>query len=177
MPTWTINGDATDRPYCDIDADLMPDIYYGRFSAANPTQLQAILDKTLMYDQFTMPDPSYLNEVVMIGGVDANYGQVWANGQINYGTTYYFNAAHGILSHTYLYPDSGSQDAAIIAEVSAGVAYANYTAHGSETSWSDPTFTQANVNGAAERRQVLPGGGQLLPDEHTTTTRECFGET
>ncbi len=43
----------------------------------------------------------------MIGGVDANYGQVWANGQINYGTTYYFNTAHGITSQTYLYPALG----------------------------------------------------------------------
>ena len=66
----------------------------------NPTKLQAILDKTLMYDQFTMPDPSYLGEVVMIAGMDGSFGSVWANGQINYGTTYYFNAAHGIHSHT-----------------------------------------------------------------------------
>ncbi len=62
-------------------------MYYGRLPATNPTQLQAMLDKTLMYDQFTMPDPSYLGEVVMIAGVDGSFGQVWANGQINYGTS------------------------------------------------------------------------------------------
>lgn len=176
MPTWTLAGDATDRPYCAVDADLMPDMYYGRFSATNPSQLQAQIDKTLMYDQFTMPDPSYLEEVVMIAGMDSGHGQVWANGQINYGTTYYFNESHGILSHTYLYPGSGSADAQIIADVSAGVAYVNYTAHGSETSWSDPTFTQANVNGLQNSgKYCLAVGNCCLTSSYDVG--ECFAET
>ena len=61
MPTWTVGGDATDLPYCNTEGDLCPDMLYGRFSATNASELQAILDKTLMYDQFTMPDPSYLD--------------------------------------------------------------------------------------------------------------------
>jgi subtilisin-like proprotein convertase family protein len=176
MPTWMINGDATDRPYCDIVGDQVPDIYYGRFSATNPSQLQAMLDKTLMYDQFTMPDPSYLNEVVMIAGMDSNYGQVWANGQINYGTTYYFNEAHDILSHTYLYPNSGSQESAIIANLNSGVAYANYTAHGSETSWSDPSLTQANVNALTNAGKYFLGVGNCCLTS-TYDYPECLGET
>lgn len=176
LPTWFINGDATDRPYCDIVGDQVPDIYYGRFSATNPTQLQAILDKTLMYDQFTMPDPSYLNEVVMIAGVDSGHGQVWANGQINYGTTYYFNEAHDILSHTYLYPQSGSQEAAIIANLSAGVAYANYTAHGSETGWYDPALTQADVNGLTNAGKYFLAVGNCCLTS-TYDYPECLGET
>lgn len=176
LPTFFEGGDATDRPYCCIDADLMPDMYYGRFSATNSTQLQAQLDKTLMYDQFTMPDPSYLGRVVMIAGVDGTYGPVWANGQINYGTTYYFNAAHGITSNTYLYPASGSSDAQIVANASEGRGYINYTAHGSETSWADPTFTQANVNGLANAGKYgLVVGNCCLTS--TYDTAECFGET
>ena len=45
MPTWFQSGDATDRPYCAVDADLVPDMYYGRFSATNPDQLQAQLER------------------------------------------------------------------------------------------------------------------------------------
>ena len=51
-------------------------MYYGRFSCSNPSNLQAMIDKTLMYDQFTMPDPSYLGEVVMIAGMESGHGQV-----------------------------------------------------------------------------------------------------
>jgi len=176
MPTWTLSGDATDRPYCCIDADVVPDIYYGRFSAQNPSQLTAILDKTLMYDQFTMPDPSYLGEVVMIAGMDSGHGATWGNGQINYGTTYYFNQAHGIYSHTYLYPNSGSSAALIIQNVSDGVAYVNYTAHGSTTSWSDPYFSQSHVNGLQNYGEYcLAVGNCCLTSSYEIS--ECFAET
>ncbi|MBM3317871.1 MAG: hypothetical protein FJY75_08450, partial [Candidatus Eisenbacteria bacterium] len=176
MPTWTISGDATDRPYCAIDADLIPDIYYGRFSATSTSQLQAILDKTLMYDQFAMPDPSYLGQVVMIAGMDSGYGQVWANGQINYGTTHYFNAAHGIYSYTHLYPASGGQAAQIVQEVSNGVSYVNYTAHGSTTSWSDPSFTQSNINNLQNYgKYCLAVGNCCLTSSYAIG--ECFAET
>jgi subtilisin-like proprotein convertase family protein len=176
MPTWDASGDPTDRPYCAIDADLMPDIYYGRFSATSTTMLQGILDKTLMYDQFAMPDPAYLGKAVMIAGMDGSFGQVWANGQINYGTTTYFNAAHGIYSYTHLYPVSGGQAAQIVQEVSDGVAYVNYTAHGSTTSWSDPSFTQANINGLQNYGEYCLAVGNCCLTS-TYDVGECFAET
>ncbi|MBN1824697.1 MAG: carboxypeptidase regulatory-like domain-containing protein [Candidatus Eisenbacteria bacterium] len=175
-PTFTEAGDATDRPYCAVDGDLMPDIYYGRLSATSTSMLQDILDKTLMYDEFTMPDPSYLAEVTMIAGMDGTYASTWANGQINYGTTYYFNAAHGITSNTYLYPESGSHAADIVSDVSNGVAYINYTAHGSNTSWADPSFTQTNVRNLTNYgKYCLAVGNCCLTS--TYDYAECFAET
>lgn len=146
MPTFFEAGDATDRPYCAVDGDLLPEMYYGRFSATSTAQLAAIIDKTLTYEQLSMPDPSFLGRSVLIAGVDSGHAQVWGNGQINYAAQYYFNAAHGQDPAVYLYPASGSASAAIISKVSAGAGYVNYTAHGSETSWADPSFTQSNVN-------------------------------
>jgi len=177
MPTFSVNGDATDRPYCAVDGDYVPDIYYGRFSATNPSQLQAMIDKTLMYDQFTMPDPSYLGEVTMIAGVDSGYASTHGNGQINYGTVNYFNAAHGITSNTWLYPaSSGAVESAIIQTVSDGVAFINYTAHGSQTNWSDPGFTQSNINSLGnDGKYCLAIGNCCLTG--TYDYGECFGET
>jgi hypothetical protein len=176
MPTFTVSGNATDRPYCAVDGDLVPDMYYGRLSATNATQLQAILDKTLMYDQFTMPDPSYLGSVTMIAGADATFGPTHGNGQINYGTEHYFDAAHGITSNTFLYPASASSESAIIASVSSGVGFINYTAHGSQTSWSDPTFTQTDVNGLTNSgKYCLAIGNCCLTGTYDYS--ECFGET
>ncbi|MBC8366248.1 carboxypeptidase regulatory-like domain-containing protein [bacterium] len=175
-PTFFESGDATDRPYCDVEGDLVPDIYYGRFSATNPTQLNAILDKTLMYDQFTMPDTSYLGEVVMIAGMDGSFGPTHGNGQINYGTEHYFNEAHGISSYTYLYPASGSNAANIVQNVSDGVGYINYTAHGSQTSWSDPSFTQSNINGLQNYGEYCLAVGNCCLTS-TYDYGECFAET
>jgi len=175
VPSFSGSG-ITDRPYCAIDADVIPDIYYGRFPAATTTQLQNMLDKTMMYDQFTMPNPAYLGEVVMIAGYDSGHGSTWGNGQINYGTSQYFNAAHGIFSHTHLYPQSGSDDALIVQEVSDGCAYVNYTAHGSETSWSDPTFTQANVRSLQNAGEYCLAVGNCCL-AMSFDEPECFGET
>ena len=177
MPTWTVGGDATDRPYCTMDGDYVPDIYYGRLSCTNVSQLQAILDKTLVYDQFTMPDPSYLGEVTMIAGVDASFAPTHGNGQINYGTNTYFNAAHDLVSNTWLYPASnGAVESAVIQTVSDGVAYINYTAHGSQTSWADPTFTQSNINSLTNAgKYTLAVGNCCLTA--TFNYAECFGET
>ncbi len=176
MPTFTEGGDESDRPYCCIDSDIVPDIYYGRFSATNSTQLQAMIDKTLEYDQYTMPDPSFLGEVVMTAGYDSGYGAVHGNGQINYGTSHYFNAAHGIYSHTYLYPESQNHSADIVQNVSDGVAYINYTAHGSQTSWSNPSFTQGHINSLQNNgKYCLAVGNCCLTGSYEVS--ECFGET
>jgi hypothetical protein len=174
IPAWELNGES-DRLYCEYTNDLFPEIFYGRFSAQNPAQLQPQIDKTLQYEQFTMPDPSFLGEVVMIGGMDGNYGANWANGQINYGTENYFNEAHGILSHTYLYPQSGSQSAQIIQRISDGVAFANYTAHGSPSGWADPSFSTGDIPSLQNQDQY----GLLIGNACSTNefaVSECFGE-
>ncbi|MCP4709159.1 MAG: T9SS type A sorting domain-containing protein [Planctomycetes bacterium] len=166
---------VTDLHFCEYNGDYLPEMYYGRFSANNLVELQPQIDKTLEYEQYLMPDPSFLNEVVMISGVDAGHAPTWGNGQINYGTTYYFNEEHGITSHTYLYPESGSSDAAIIQDVSDGVAFANYTAHGSSSGWADPTFSISDVAGLQNQSQYpLMIGNACLTNKFDVSI--CFGE-
>ena len=74
--------------------------------------------------------------MVLVAGVDAGMAPTYGNGQINYGTDNYFNVAHNLTIHNYLYgsgspitSDMTGASAAIIADVSAGVGFANYTAH------------------------------------------------
>ncbi|MCK4653728.1 MAG: Gingipain R, partial [Candidatus Cloacimonetes bacterium] len=178
IPAWSgsTGGHVTDLDYARLEGtDYVPEMYYGRFSANNTTELQPQIDKTLEYEKFEMPDPAFLGEVVMIAGMDTYHGSTWGNGQINYGTTYYFNEAHGIFSHTYLYPHSGSCSAQIIQHVSDGVAYINYTAHGSSTSWADPSFTIPDINGLQnEHEYCLAVGNCCSTNSFEVTT--CFGE-
>ncbi len=174
IPAWNLSGES-DLEYCEYTGDLFPEVYYGRFSATNPEQLQPQIDKTLMYEQFTMPDPSYLGEVIMIGGMDGSFGHNWANGQINYGTENYFNEAHGIYSNTYLYPNSGSSSGQIIQNISDGVAYANYTAHGSPSGWGDPSFTTSDIPGLQnEGKYGLLVGNACSTSEFANSA--CFAE-
>ena len=151
MPTYSgsTGSHVTDLYYVEMTGDLVPDIYHGRFSAQNISQLESQISKTLEYEKFQMPDPSYLEEVLMVSGVDGSYAATHGNGQINYGNDYYFNEDHGIVSQTYLYPasDAPSAAAAIIQYYSQGVGFANYTAHCSSSGWADPSFTVSDVPG------------------------------
>ncbi|MCK4568637.1 MAG: T9SS type A sorting domain-containing protein [Bacteroidales bacterium] len=145
IPTWSNGNGATDRNYCEYTGDLFPEIYYGRFSAQNTGQLQPYIDKTLLYEKYQMPDPAYLDEVVLIAGMDGSHGYDWGNGQINYGTINYFNPEHGITAHAYLYPQSGSNAAQIRQNISDGVTFGNYTAHCSPSGWGNPSFTISHI--------------------------------
>jgi hypothetical protein len=180
VPAWS---GATGTHITDLNyalytgGDYLPEVYYGRFSARTSAQLQAQIDKTLEYERYLMPDPSFLGRAVMIAGVDSYYAATHGNGQINYGTTQYFNAAHGILSHTYLYPASGGAGVPVLirGNVSDGAGYVNYTAHGSQTSWADPSFTIANIE-ALTNAGMYPTvvGNCCLTNSFQVET--CFGE-
>ena len=175
-PTWTLSGDASDRPYCAVDGDLLPDMYYGRLSATSPSMLQGILDKTLMYDTYSMPDPGYLGNLTLIAGVDSYWSPTHANGTIRYGEDYYFNPAHNINAYAYYYPESGSAASAIINNCNTGIGFINYTAHGSTTSWADPPMTQANVNSMTNAgKYFLAISNSCLTSSYDIA--ECIGET
>lgn len=59
MPTWNNGDGVTDRNYVEYTGDLLPEIFYGRMSADNTSQLDIIIGKTLQYEMYTMPDPTY----------------------------------------------------------------------------------------------------------------------
>jgi hypothetical protein len=177
VPTWTgiAAGHVTDLFYCEYTGDYFPEIFYARFSAQNTAQLQPQIDKTLMYEQYTMPVSTYLDTVVMIAGMDGTFGPTHGNGQINYGTENYFNASNGLYSHTYLYPQSGSSSAQIRQNISDGVTLANYTAHGSPSGWADPSFVTSDIPAMQnEGKYGLLVGNCCSTSEYQVN--ECFGE-
>jgi hypothetical protein len=174
IPAWNNGDGVTDRNYVEYTGDLFPEIFYGRFSAQNEAQLQPYIDKTLQYEQYTLANPAYLDTVVMIAGMDGSFGASHGNGQINYGTINYFNAEHDIFSHTYLYPESGSNAANIRQNVSDGVGFANYTAHCGPGGWADPSFSIGDIPALSNQGQYgLLIGNCCSSSEFQTT---CFAE-
>lgn len=173
--TGTEGSHVSDLYYCEYTGDFLPEVYYGRFSATNTTQLRPQIDKTLEYEKFLMPQSTFLDSCVMIAGQDATFGPTHGDGQINYGTDTYFNAAHGIYSNTYLYAISGTSASQIIQDVSRGVCMANYTAHGGSDGWSSPSFNTADINTLTNNHKYpLMIGNCCLT--LTFDDPECFGE-
>jgi hypothetical protein len=180
IPTYdgSAGSHVTDLRYCEFTGDNLPEIYYGRWSAQEPDDLQPQIDKTLEYELLNIPDTSYLGEVTMISGVDASHAPTYGNGQINYGTNLYFNAAHGILSHTWLYPASNdpSAAAAIRQTVNEGIGYINYTAHCSHSGFGNPSFTVDDIDNLTNIHKYLLAVGNCCESNTFDETTPCFGE-
>lgn len=171
----TAGNHVTDLRFVEYTGDNLPEAYIGRFSANNLTELQPQINKTLEYEQYLFPNESFLGEAVMVAGEDASH-MTWSNGQINYGTTYYFNLQHGILSHTYLQPEppGGNYSQNIIQNVSNGVGYANYTAHCSPSGWANPSFTISNIPSLQNQSKYPLMVGNCCQSSQFNTT--CFAE-
>jgi hypothetical protein len=172
----TTGTHKTDLYFCEYTGDFFPEMYYGRFSATNFTQLQPQINKTLEYEQYLMPDKSFLNNVVLVAGVDnSGHSPTWGNGQVNYATSTYFNSTNGFNCSSYLYPASGNSATQIIQNVSEGVGFANYTAHGGSDGWSEPSFNVTDVATLQNNgKYPLMIGNCCLTNKFDVA--ECFGE-
>ncbi len=148
IPAFQMSGHVSDLYFATYDGttDRIPDVNIGRMSAKNVGDLQPLIQKTLLYEQFQMADPSYLANSLLVAGVDGSYATLYGNGALNYGLIYH-NTAHGINTTAIPYPASGGSGVPqqIIQTVNNGIAWGNYTAHCSPAGWADPSFTTSSI--------------------------------
>lgn len=170
--TGSSSGKVTDLYYGSVDNDYFPDMFYSRMSAETTDQLTAIINKILQYEQYTMPDPSYLNKVLLIAGADGTWNPKVGQPTINYATTYYYNTAHGF-SNVYAYLTSYS---GCYANLNTGVGFVNYTAHGDNTMWYDPQFTNSNVAALTNTNKYFLAMGNCCLAANWGYSSACFGE-
>lgn len=165
---------VTDLYYGSVDNDYFPDMFYSRMSAENTSQLTAIINKILMYEQYTMPDPSYLNNVTLIAGWDSYWNPKVAQPTVNYATTYYYNTSHGFSNvHAHL---NQSQYSGCYNALSTGVGFVNYTAHGDNQEWYQPNFTNNNVNQLTNTNKYFLAMGNCCLAANFGYYQPCFGE-
>lgn len=187
--TGTTGSHPTDLYYCTFDggSDYIPELYYGRFSVESTAELQAALDKIMMHELYTWPSDAFLDECVLVAGVDGSFGPTHGDGQIYYAINEYFNEANGYSTiYAYLYENSthpyqimsstsSSASTDIISKVSQGVGFANYTAHCSEDGWADPSFSRSDITGLSNANEYpLMIGNCCLSNKFNTS--DCFGE-
>jgi len=174
------NSHVTDLYFATLTGgDNIPDCYYGRFSAQTVAQLTPQIEKTLMYEQYTMEDPSYLGKSVLIAGTDNNYGPTHAQGAINYVANNYIATTSTTHNYTTVYKHNyncSSQAATIRQEVSDGSGWTNYTAHGSEDGWYDPSFSNSHVASLKNDGKYGIMIGNCCLTGKFNYSSDCFGE-
>jgi hypothetical protein len=179
----TVDEHVSDLYYCEYTGDRLPEVYYGRFSASSVDELIPQLQKTLTYEKYELPDPSYLADALMIAGEDATWAPTHGNGTIRYATENYINETNGINSYLYYYYDNSgvlasndpAAEASIISRLNEGVGFANYTAHCMPAGWSDPSFEVYDIDGL----QNIDKYGLLIGNcclSNKFDDNDCFGE-
>ena len=164
---------VSDLDYSSVDGDEFVDMFHSRISAETTAEMTAILNKALEYEQYTMPDPSYLNNVLLIAGADSGWGITVGRPTIWYATNYYYNTAHGF-SNVYEYTTDNYTNC--YAPLSSGVGFANYTAHGSKTSWADPAFTVSDVANLTNEHKYFYAIGNCCQSGDWGYSTTCYGE-
>ena len=175
--------------------DNLPDCHYGRFSAQNVSQLTPQVQKTLMYEQYTFNDPTFLDRAVMVAGVDGgnsgDNGYTYGDPAMDYAVTNYVNGATaGPTSTTSRTTPPSSppappmlpcgeqrlvNSATVRGYYNQGAGLINYSAHGSSTSWGTPNFTTTHVSSMTNNQKFgLMIGNCCLTNKFEEST--CFGE-
>ncbi len=155
--------------------DFLPEMLTGRFSAQNVEQLLPQIEKTMEYGQYKFPDPSFLDNVVLVAGWDGSWARSHGWPHINYAEKYYINKEAGFNVYKSLSAASQQNSAAIVAAVAKGAAYVNYTAHGSPTSWADPSFSIAQVKALGNKgKYPFVIGNCCITSKFDLS--ECFAE-
>ena len=191
----TATDHITDLYYISwTSGDNIPDCYCGRFSAQNVSQLTPQIEKTLMYEQYTFNDPTFLDRAVLVAGVDGgtagDHGYTHADPAMDYAAIHYINSTQGFTqvhyfkNNTSIVPSApgvtigssaSSNSATVRGYYNQGAGWINYSAHGSATSWGTPNLTTTHIASMTNTQKFgLMIGNCCLTNKFETTT--CFGE-
>ncbi|NUM34125.1 MAG: proprotein convertase P-domain-containing protein [Candidatus Brocadiae bacterium] len=175
----------TDLYYFTVDGDdYLPDILYGRFSAANDADLNAQIEKTLSYEKREFSDPGFLTRYTLVAGWDGNWAVKRGYPQIRFAMREHFRKPayeeaidddSDPAQSVFLTKRSGHTPDKIFAHVNRGVCFFNYTAHGDESSFADPSFTMSDIDRMQNKGMYpLVVGNCCLTGSFERAT--CFGE-
>jgi hypothetical protein len=146
LPYFIGGGDraaVTDLPYACMDGggDWYPDMAIGRFPAASLTELQTMVDKTLLVESGVFSDPGYTRHAALIAGPDGDCGDEDTHDWVidNY------LAPLGFTSDR-LYTSMNMDTEDMFTSFNAGCTYVVYFGHSSYDHWWGPSFDVSNVH-------------------------------
>jgi len=153
--------------------DDYPDIFVGRFSAENPSQVDTQVERSIHYERDVALGETWMQMGVGIGS-DQGPGD---DGEYDYQHEDVIRGkllAYGYTSVDQIY-DPGATAAQVASALNAGRGILDYTGHGSQTSWGTTGFSNSNVN-ALLNDNMLPFIQSVACNNGTFTGGTCFAE-
>ena len=173
LTTFTSGGGGADPMYATVaGGDSYPDIFVGRLSAENVSQVQTQVERTITYE-LNPPAGDWFH----MGTGIASSGGPGHNGE--YDWEHMDLIRDDLLAYTYALVDQiydpGASASAVTAALNEGRSIANYCGHGSTTSWSTTGFSNSHVN-ALVNDNMLPFIHSVACVNGQFRSYTCFGE-
>ncbi len=133
----------TDQYFVMVDgSDYLPDIACGRMSVESLDELDAIVGKTIAYAKFDFDETDWLRHFILPAcGTDGDY-------ELCMGTQRYVASTH-LPPSDYdvdtIFAYFGGTGAEVISALNEGAAVTDYSGHGLEDGWSNPTVGNSDV--------------------------------
>ena len=165
----------TDLYYAEYTGDCLPDALIGRISTSDTTTLQHIIEKSIRYELFDIPDSSYLNRSMLVAGKEETPpAPTVTNGQVNYIKTHIIqhDSQHDTLC--FYNPASDTMGNAIQNHLRQGIGFINYTAHCTAHGWRHPMLSNNDIDSLTlGTRPFLSINNCCRSNE---VSGDCFGE-
>lgn len=149
IPSLSSGGGGSDPTFALVaGSDNYPDIFVGRFSAENTTDVTTQVNKAITYERDLNTSDTWLANATGIasnegGGTQGDNGESDATHMNNIRTDL---LGYGYTTVDQIYQGTGGNAAQISAAVNAGRGFINYVGHGSDTSWASVVYTNTDVN-------------------------------
>jgi PKD repeat protein len=176
VPTSSTSAGYSDNNYgYTSGSDHYLDLFVGRFSAQNTTQLQTQIDRTIYYERDVNSSDTWFKKGVGIASNEGGSGG--DDGEDD--ETHMNNIENDLEGYGYtidrVYQDGGSASQLSTA-LNSGRGIINYVGHGSDYTWASMVYTQANVN-ALTNENKLPFVISVACVVGNFTSKTCFAET
>jgi PKD repeat protein len=176
VPSYNASAGYSDNYYgYTSGSDHYLDIFVGRFSADNTTDLQTQIDRTIYYESQVSSSDSWFKNGVGIASNEGGSGG--DDGEDD--ETHMDNIQTDLEGFGYsmdaVYQDGGSASQ-LSSIINNGCGIINYVGHGSNTTWASMVYTQSNVN-ALTNENELPFVISVACVVGNFTSQTCFAET
>lgn len=170
-----LGSHRTDLYYAEFTGDYLPDALVGRLPINDTVQLHDIVDKTLAYEKYLLPDSSYLSRSLLVAGAETRPpAPVVTNGQVNYLKEYLVQHDPGHDTICFYNPSSDTLGEQIFGNLRQGVGLVSYTAHCSSWGWQHPSLTNGQIDTLAEDSHLFIAINNCC--KANDFIGDCFGE-
>jgi len=170
--TGSSSYEVTDLYFSTVTSpDVFPDVYVARMPARNATDVDAMVNKFLDYEQNENLGTGWYDQACFLAPPDAG-----AQGEITHNACIadYFQPA-GLTCYT-IYSSQGGNTTDIINNLNAGRTACLYSGHGSTTGWAEPAFSISYIDSSLTNAGMYPFVGSFACITAQFDVTECYGE-